>query len=351
METPLAVETGDASASMAPDARPLAISVGDPGGIGPSVAVRAVCEVGARACLFGDADRLAAMITDQGRMTVRRVDPGEPVDLGAREVAVVHVAAWQADVLTAHRPSAEGGALQLAALEAAAKMVAGGQARALVTGPTSKEAIELAGVPFSGQTEHLAAMAGLERDAVTMLFLGERLRLALATTHLAVADVPGALRVAHVARSCRHLAEALLALGIDRPRIRVTGLNPHAGESGLFGDEEIYVVGPGIQAAQAGSPFAEGRARLDGPAPAEAALRQAAAGEVDGVVTMMHDQATIASKLLDWGNAVNVTWGLPFVRTSVDHGVAYDAAARGLGDADGMRAALKMALRLTGDPP
>ena len=325
----------------------IAVATGDPAGIGPRVAVEAVTTLDVSAVLLGDAEILSALLEQRGRSGVRRLSADGEWSLGTGEIAVVHVATWPREVVDCHRPTAEGGALQLAALEAASRLAGSGRARALVTGPTCKEAIELAGTPFSGQTEHLAALAGIQRDAVTMLFLGERLRLALATTHLSVADVPRRLRVEHVSRSCRHLAEALLALGYRNPRVRVAGLNPHAGESGLFGDEEIRILTPGIAAAAAAPPFVEGRARLDGPSPAEAALRQAAGGEVDGVVTMMHDQATIASKLLDWGNAVNVTWGLPYCRTSVDHGVAYDAAAAGGGDAQGMRAAVSMALRLT----
>lgn len=339
----------DPIAELHSSCRVVALSVGDPAGIGPEVAVEAACELTSSTILVGDADYLAAMLARQGRRDCRRIEPNARPRLAPGEIALVHAAGWSDSLIAEHRPSAQGGRAQLAALEAAAAMVAEGYADVLVTGPTSKEAIELSGVPFSGQTEHLAALAGLDRDAVTMLFLGQRLRLALATTHVSVADVPRVLRVEHVTRSCRHLAEALVALGIERPRVRVTGLNPHAGESGLFGDEEIRILKPGIAAAMQEPPFVDGRASLDGPAAAEAALRQAAAGEVDGVVTMMHDQGTIASKLLDWGNAVNVTWGLPYIRTSVDHGVAYDAAAAGAADASGMRAALQMALRLVGD--
>jgi 4-hydroxythreonine-4-phosphate dehydrogenase len=303
---------------------PLAVAVGDSAGIGPSVAALAMEHVADETFLvFGDAARLAprcAAFADRCAL----------VDVGAIDDAHVH----------AHAPSAAVGAHQLRALDAAADAVRTGRARALVTGPTSKEAIVLAGHDFIGQTEHLARTSGLADDEVTMLFLGPKLRVGLVTTHLAIADVPRAITGARVARTARHIVEAVRLLGFPSPRVAVCGLNPHAGEHGLFGHEEMDVIGPALAALAL-------HAHVESPRPAEAIFREAARGELDAVVAMFHDQATIASKILDWGNAVNVTWGLPFVRTSVDHGVAYDAAARGLGDPDGMIAAVEMARKLT----
>jgi 4-hydroxythreonine-4-phosphate dehydrogenase len=336
--------------------RPLAVSVGDPAGIGPLVAAAASiqCVDGDRIALFGDAEQLEALLRERARGRapgVRRLDASSIGDLSTGEVGCVHVTSWDRAAQRLHAPSAQGGREQLRVLDAAMAAVRGGLARALVTGPTSKEAITRAGVPFKGQTEHLARAAGLADDAVTMMFLGPRLRVALVTTHLAVGEVPGALSILRVARAVTHLAEALLRMApvtTEPLRIVVTGLNPHAGEGGLFGDEEARIIVPGMARARAAEPFADGRVCLEGPVPAEAAFREASAERWDGVVTMMHDQATIASKLLDWGQAVNVTWGLPFVRTSVDHGVAYDAAARGQAHEGGMVAAIRMAQALTG---
>ncbi len=167
------------------------------------------------------------------------------------------------------------------------------------------------------------------------------------TTQLSERAVPDAITAPRVERAMRHLADALVRLG--RPHgawVALAGLNPHAGEGGLFGDEEPRVLAPALARVASDPAFASGRLRAAGIVPAETAFRRAAEGSLDGVVAMMHDQATIASKLLDWGQAVNVTWGLPFVRTSVDHGVAYDAAARGLGDPEGMIAAARMACAL-----
>lgn len=308
--------------------RPLLVPTGDPAGVGPLVAVRAAAERASRMpiVLFGDGARLSALLHAEGGASVAIVDTGSVPDA----------------VIDARAPTLEGGRAQLAALDAAIDYALAGKGRAIVTAPTSKAAIERSGTPFIGQTEHLARRAGLADDAVTMMFLGPRLSLALATTHLALASVPEAITIERVERAIVHLADALARLG--KPLcIAVTGLNPHAGEAGLFGREEIERVGPAVERARARL----SGVRIHGPLGAETALRFAASGEVGGVVAMFHDQATIASKLLDWGAAVNVTWGLPFVRTSVDHGVAYDAAAAGTEDAAGMGAALDLAHRLT----
>jgi 4-hydroxythreonine-4-phosphate dehydrogenase len=332
---------------------PLAVAVGDPAGVGPLVACVAAarCAGGDRIGLFGDADRLRVMLEGVGApVTVRRMaDASDLAGLDDGEVACVHVSSWEEAVVRAHAPSAEGGVHQLRALDAAAAAVQAGHARALVTGPTSKEAIVRAGHAFVGQTEHLARRSGLADDAVTMMFLGPRLRVALVTTHLPVSRVPSAVTPERVARTVRHMVEALLALEPEAsraPRVAVTGLNPHAGEGGILGDEEGRIIAPGMRLAESEIGAWRRAAHLEGPMAAERAFREAAAGGWDGVVTFLHDQATIASKLLDWGEAVNVTWGLPFVRTSVDHGVAYDAAARGDAQPDGMVAAFRMAQRL-----
>lgn len=313
---------------------PLAVSLGDPAGVGPAVGVEAlVARRGEDAYLvFGDADVL------RRELILRGVEPSDAAT-SRGDIALVDVARWKEAVVQARRPTAEGGHAQLVALDAAIDAVTAGRARGLVTGPVSKEAICLSGEPFVGHTERLAERAGLAPDAVTMLFLGPRLRVALVTTHLSVRDAAAAVSALRVERSVRHLVEALHRLGVERPRIEVTGVNPHAGEGGLFGDEERHVV-------DALKHLMGVRAEVVGPMPAEASFRRAASGATDGVVAMLHDQATIASKLLDWGAAVNVTWGLPYVRTSVDHGVAYDAAANGKADPDGMIAAFEMAHRL-----
>ncbi|GAB4216613.1 MAG: 4-hydroxythreonine-4-phosphate dehydrogenase PdxA [Sandaracinaceae bacterium] len=312
----------------------LAIATGDPAGVGPEVSVRALAALpaSASAVLFGDGVDLRRRLAAAG--------------ISAR-VEVVDVGACPPEVVAAHRDDAASGRVALAALDGAIDAVRSKRADAIVTAPVSKGAITLAGHRFVGQTEHLARRAGLGDDDVTMMFLGPRLRVALVTTHLAVRALSAEITRPRIRRTIRHLAEALIALGAPRgARLVVCGLNPHAGEHGLFGDEEDVTISPVVQALAREDPFADGTLALEGPRPAEAAFRDAQAGRVFGVVAMFHDQATIASKLLDWGSAVNVSWGLPFPRTSVDHGVAYDAARSGCAEADGMIAAVELAVRL-----
>ncbi len=338
---------------------PLAISTGDPGGVGPEISLRVALSACAqdRIVLFGDGAWLGRRARELGALDGGIAVVPAQGDLATREgvLAIADVGApWGAQAL-AHQASASGGFAQLRAIDLAAAAALTGRVRGLVTAPMSKAAVNLAGHEFMGHTEHLARAAKLRDDDVTMMFLGPRLRVALVTTHLAVADLPAEITAPRVRRSIVHLAEALVreadaaAAGASaRPIVLVvTGLNPHAGESGLFGDEEIRVIEPAMREASTHALIRSGRVVLRGAMPAETAFRQASAGTVDGVVAMMHDQATIASKLLDWGEAVNVTWGLPFVRTSVDHGVAYDAAESGAADVTGMRSALRLAQRLT----
>jgi 4-hydroxythreonine-4-phosphate dehydrogenase len=281
---------------------------------------------------------------------VQRIARGAEATLGAGQVGLVEIGAhWDSEAL-AHQPSRSGGRAQVLALDAAIDAAKAGRVRGICTAPMSKAAAHLGGRDdFVGHTEHLARAAGLRDDAVTMMFLGPRLRVSLATTHVAVRDLPCEVTTERVQRAIEHLAEALAQLANSSAviRIAVTGLNPHAGESGLFGDEEPRAIEPGIALARKHPLVRQGRVTLEGPLGAETALRFAASGDVHGVVAMTHDQGTVASKLLDWGEAVNVTWGLPFVRTSVDHGVAYDAAASGTAEDQGMRSALAMACALT----
>lgn len=337
---------------------PLAITVGDPGGIGPEISLRvALAERSAdRLVVFGDAAWLAnrAMVLGTPADVLRRFGPHDNFELRNGELGLCDVGvAWNANALE-HRATPAGGRAQLRTLDAAIAAARSGRVRGLVTGPMSKEAVHLGerGSAFRGHTEHLAQAAGLHDDEVSMMFLGPQLRVGLVTTHVSVVRAPNEITLPRVLRTVRHVAEALLRVMPDVAKERqlvlgVAGLNPHAGEAGLFGEEESRVIAPALRAAAQLPPFSDRRVELRGPLPAETAFRIAANGALDGVVAMLHDQATIASKLLDWGNAVNVTWGLPFVRTSVDHGVAYAAAKSGEIDHAGMAAALQMAQKLT----
>ncbi|HEY1532512.1 MAG TPA: 4-hydroxythreonine-4-phosphate dehydrogenase PdxA, partial [Polyangiaceae bacterium] len=245
----------------------------------------------------------------------------------------------------AGKPNAASGAAQLSYINEAYRLTKAGARRALVTGPVSKAAIAHSGVPgsehFLGHTEWLR---DLDHAALSvMCFAAGPLVSSLVTTHLPLASVPKALTPNAVRDATVQLAELLLALGKKRPTIAVCSLNPHAGESELLGQEERRAIVPGIRAAEL---RLGRRVKLLGPLGAETAFRKAAAGVYAGVVAMYHDQATIPMKLVAFGDAVNVTMGLSIVRTSVDHGTAYDIAWQGVADADGMRSALELGRRL-----
>ena len=333
---------------------PLAISAGDPAGVGPVVTAAALARgLGTdRALVYGDAAWMERALRRYGFEAFKRVETADAASLGPGEVGLVHVADWPLTMVQSRAATIDGGGVQREALEAACDAAIDGAARAIVTGPVSKEAVSLSGVPFRGQTEHLARRAGVHVENVTMMFLGPHLKVALVGTHWPIKQVPSTVTRAHIERTVLHLTDALRRwLPETKPlQIQVTGLNPHAGEAGLLGTEEETTIGPTLDDLREEAPYSTGEVQLLGPTPAEAAFRYAADGRAHGVVAMFHDQATIPSKILDWGEAVNVTWGLPFVRTSVDHGVAYDAAAAGTASESGMLAAIRAAQRLTGGP-
>jgi 4-hydroxythreonine-4-phosphate dehydrogenase len=243
------------------------------------------------------------------------------------------------------RPTRRAGAAQLMWIDAAYDLARKARGRALVTGPVSKAAIARSGAKgaskFLGHTEWLC-----ERDSAKtsiMCFASEKLVTSLASTHLPLSRVPELLSSARVRDATLALVELLNGLGRQKPRIAVCSLNPHAGESELLGDEERRAIVPGISAARG---RLRTKARIEGPIGAETAYRKALAASYDGVVAMYHDQATIPLKLVAFGDAVNITMGLSIIRTSVDHGTAYDIAWRGVADASGMANAMKLAARL-----
>jgi 4-hydroxythreonine-4-phosphate dehydrogenase len=245
------------------------------------------------------------------------------------------------------KPTRDSGAAQLAWIDAATDLVRRGAASALVTGPVSKEMIVRSGASaFRGHTEHLATRLGAPE--VTMAFWTERLTTSLVTTHLPLAKVPAAITADEVARATYWTADFVHRLG-KTGTIAVAALNPHAGEAGLLGSEEEDSITPGIILARhriAGSPTKDA-ITIEGPVPAESAFRLASKGTYEAVVAMYHDQATIPMKLLGFGEAVNVTLGLPIIRTSVDHGTAYDRAGKRSADATGMISAIDLAIRLS----
>jgi 4-hydroxythreonine-4-phosphate dehydrogenase len=328
---------------MTPAPVTVAISMGDPTGIGPEVTVAALAGRGMRAVvrpiLVGDAQVYAAAAR-RLHLPLRLCpwEPGEP--LPRRGMALRSVATLRAAERRPGHPSEAGGRAAYRAIVAAAELVQSGAAAALVTAPICKANLVAAGIATSGHTELLAALAG--GVPVRMMMVGKRLRVVLVTTHLGIAQVPGAITTAGVEETIAIADRSLRRdFGLRRPRIGVAGLNPHAGEGGLFGDEEARVITPAIAAAR--------RRRINavGPLAADSLFPLHAAGKFDAVVCMYHDQGLAPFKLLHFADGVNFTAGLPFVRTSPDHGTAHDIAGKGKADARSMIAALGLATRLS----
>jgi 4-hydroxythreonine-4-phosphate dehydrogenase len=213
-----------------------------------------------------------------------------------------------------------------------------GRVAALVTAPISKEALRLAGLPYPGHTEILAELSGTREYA--MMMANDELRVVLVTIHQSLRDALDGITPAAQERTLRLTHEALRRSGIDRPRIAVAALNPHAGENGLMGTEEIEIIAPGVRAARAAGIDASG------PWPADTVFLRARQGEFDAVVAQYHDQGLIPVKYLGLEHGVNITIGLPFVRTSVDHGTAFDIAGRGVADHTSLLTALRHARTL-----
>ncbi len=321
---------------------PVVISVGCPAGIGPEVAVSAAARLSARipCILVGDEETLllAADVRGVPRDALVAWDGrGQPPALGY----VLAGPKLSARDRKPGRPTEKSGAAQLAYLAAATELVMQ-RGFALATGPVSKEAIaksKLAAAPdFRGHTEWLEERDGAAHSV--MCFSSERLVTSLVTTHVPLASVPATLSAEDVATATVELAELLRSLGRKGARIAVCSLNPHAGEGELLGGEEKRSIVPGIALAKQRLGAA---AEVVGPIGAETAYRKAYAGAFAGVVAMYHDQATIPMKLVAFGEAVNVTMGLSFVRTSVDHGTGYDIAWRGQASDSGMEAAIVLA--------
>jgi len=331
----------------------LAITQGDACGIGPEVVAQLFRAGQAQdAFVVGDVGvmRRAAIATG-GQLAVARID--SPADVRALPPHCVPV--WQAPDLPADlldapvgQIDARAGAAAAACIEQAAAMALRGEVAAIVTAPIHKEALAAAGVPYPGHTEMLQALAaqGGEPPPVRMMLANEELRTVLVTIHMSLRRAIDAIDFDAVLQTLRIAHRAAAGWGQRAPRIAVAGLNPHAGEGGLFGDEEVRIIAPAIAAAQADGIDARGpyapdtvfmRARHTPQHP----------GEFDIVVAMTHDHGLIPVKYLGVEHGVNVTLGLPFVRTSPDHGTAFDIAGRGLADASSMAAAVRMARQLS----
>lgn len=299
----------------------IAITLGDPRGIGPEITAAALAEpIGAEIVAIGAEEQLAAVRAG------RRIVVG-PWGDGLGE-----------DPPGAPRPGpsriVRAGRIAGAGVETAARLALSGEVDAIVTAPAHKHALHLAGFPWPGHTEWLAHLAG-DVD-VAMMLAADELRVVLVTTHVPLKSVPSLLTVDRIVRAGRTTAKGLRDWwGIEQPRLVLCALNPHAGESGLFGDEEERVLRPAAEALGAA-----------GPLPADTVFVRAMRGEFDAVLAPYHDVGMTAIKVAAFGRGVNVTLGLPFPRTSPDHGTALDIAGKGVADPSSMRQAIELAVRL-----
>ena len=284
----------------------IAVTVGDPSGIGPEVAVKAA--------------------RDPRVVAVCRPQLYGPY--GADELAE----------FPAGEISADSARAAYDAIVRAVEDARRGRVAAIATAPVNKEAFAAAGLKWRGHTDLLAHLCGV--DDVAMLFWSDRLRVVLATVHIPLAEVPRALTGERLLAVIRLTARSLPRFGITAPRLAVAGLNPHAGENGVLGREDRDVLGPAVATARSGG--------IDvlGPLPADTVFVRAARGEFDVVIAAYHDQGLVPVKLLAFGRAVNVTIGLPIIRTSVDHGTAFDIARQGVADEGSLIEAILLAARL-----
>ena len=306
----------------------LALTVGDPAGIGPEVVLKALADPerpSAAVTVYGP----AASLADRARRF--GLKPVEALDAAVVDVPLL-------GEVSLGRTSAEAGRVAAEAVLRAVADAKSGRADALVTAPLNKESLHAAGHPWPGHTELLAEAAGT-RD-VAMMFVGGGLRVALLTIHRPLRAVPEGVTAAEVVRVGRLVHRELPRFGCPGRRIALCGVNPHAGEGGLFGDEEERAMRPAVATLRS-----EGL-DVSGPFPADSLFVRAVRGEFDAVIAAYHDQGLVPVKLLAFGHAVNVTLGLPFVRTSVDHGTGFDIVGEGKADARSLVEAMKLAVVL-----
>jgi 4-phospho-D-threonate 3-dehydrogenase / 4-phospho-D-erythronate 3-dehydrogenase len=326
--------------------------MGDPAGIGPEVILKAAATwrgsaAAPRLLVVGDLGAMRAAAETAGRPVPKPVawNAAETIEAAGDTIAVLEASRLGSRSLKPGRPSIQGASAAYRYIETGARMALEGRAAALVTAPISKEWLNRAGHQFPGHSELLADLAGVRRWR--MMFASRRLRLALVTVHMGLAQVSRALSTGKILDTIELLAGHLRAdAGIAAPHLAVLGFNPHAGENGLFGREEIDLIAPAIAMAR------ERGIDTYGPVPPDTAfIRSAGRFAFDAAVAMYHDQGLIPIKTLDFDNAVNVTLGLPFIRTSPDHGTAYDIAGQGRAREQSMRAAIAFAARAVSRRP
>lgn len=324
----------------------LIITMGDAAGVGPEAVIKALTAdsrgENSPVLIIGDQRVFAPLVESFAHgLPLLRYNTPEQVEW---EKPGIHLLQLTDPPPTLPRPGTIDPTWARAAMEAVAwgvELVESGAADGLVTAPLNKEGIRRAGYPFQGHTDYLASLTG--GSDCRMMLIGGGIRVVLVTVHVALREVSGLLSRAGIVRTIRLAREALLRFGFGRPRIAVAGLNPHAGEGGLFGDEEGRVIGPAVEKCRA-----EG-IDVTGPLPPDTLFYQLNRGRYDVAVVMYHDQGLIPLKMVAFETGVNITLGLPIVRTSPDHGTAYDIAGQGIADPASTIEAIKVAARLVAE--
>ena len=318
--------------------------MGDPAGIGPEVIAKALAGTALRRIcvplVIGSQEVMQRTVKQlKLKLAVRPVEGHNPIRLSGGHVAVLDPLERPLGPYKLGVAAAETGAASVAFIKTAVHLAQSACIDGMVTGPINKEAMNMAGCHFPGHTELLAELTQTPESG--MMIIGGGLKIMFVTTHIAIKELPAALTQAKIEKGIRlaHLALTTL-FGIKKPRIGVAALNPHAGEHGLFGDEEIRLIEPAARAAQAGGILASD------PLPADTLFGKTAKGDYDAVVALYHDQGLIPLKMVAFGSCVNLTVGLPIIRTSVDHGTAFDIVGKGIADPGSLIEAVKLAASL-----
>ncbi|MXX02500.1 MAG: 4-hydroxythreonine-4-phosphate dehydrogenase PdxA [Gemmatimonadetes bacterium] len=337
------------------DERPvIGITLGDPNGVGPEVIVKILSQEWVfelcRPLVIGHDEVIRRALPLARTGSCLDIHPIEHPEAGLFRHGTIDVmnaqeAELEIDSLVPGRVQSEAGRLAVESVKRAARMAMDGYIAAMVTAPINKEAMSLAGYAYAGHTELLAEITGTKRFRLALAFDG--ILVSHATTHVSLRDAIDRLSEDEILITLDLVGNALAGMGVAAPRIAVCGLNPHAGEGGLFGNEEIRIIAPAIEKAREKA-GARGW-RITGPLPPDTVFMRARKGDFDGIIGMYHDQGHIPVKAIAFDRTVNVTLGLPIIRTSVDHGTAFDIAGKGIADAGNLGEALRMAVSLVGE--
>ncbi len=321
----------------------ITITMGDPAGIGPEIILKTLLRDDIyKVCspiVLGDIDVLKMVSKKIGSLSFNVIATPSQVTGNPGLVDVISVSNLKRDSFIPGQPTVDGGKAMVDYIVKAVDLDKDDQVSAMVTCPINKELMHRAGYRFDGHTELLAKLTNT-KDYVMML-VGNRLRVSLVTIHCALREVPQRLNKGLILKTIKITYRALEEdFAIKRPHVAVAGLNPHAGEAGLFGLEDKEIIRPAVEEAK------DDGLLVDGPFPPDTIFYHAINGKFDAVVAMYHDQGLIPVKLLNFSDSVNITLGLPIIRTSVDHGTAYDIAGKGVADPSSLIAAIKMATRI-----